>query len=482
MTKQTAHPNRPTTPAQEPGHPFLEGAYTPLREELTEFDLPVTGRIPAELNGRYLRVGPNALGVEDPKAHHWMLGEGMVHGVRLRDGKAEWYRNRWVRSASVAAKLGEPYPWVRPENDFAPNTHVIGYKGRILTLQEAGPKPYEIDGELNTIGPCDFGGTLDGSFMSHTKYDAAADELHAVTYHPAWDHVRHLVLTEAGKVTRTTRIPVSDSPMLHDFALTEKYVVILDIPVTFDPAAARAGEPVPYAWNEKHPARVGVMARSGGPMRWFETENVYYSHTLNAYDHSDGNGGESVVVDLTTFPAPFLVNGRGSGGPSASGTPSLDRWTVDLAAGRVHTRRIDDRPQEFPRINESLVSRRHRFGYMASTAPLYEGYDSVDGLPGTRTYENALIKHDLESGRSEVHRLPRHATAGEAVFVPAAGAGAGADAEDDGYAMAYVANPERGATDLVILSAQDFTGEPLARVHLPTRVPMGLHGSWVADE
>ncbi|NUO41178.1 MAG: dioxygenase, partial [Streptomyces sp.] len=60
--------------------PFLEGAFEPVTEELTAFDLPVTGRIPRELNGRYLRNGPNVLGLEDPRAHHWMLGDGMVHG------------------------------------------------------------------------------------------------------------------------------------------------------------------------------------------------------------------------------------------------------------------------------------------------------------------------------------------------------------------------------------------------------------------
>jgi carotenoid cleavage dioxygenase len=89
--------------------PFLESAFEPVTEELTAFDLPVTGRIPHELNGRYLRNGPNVLGLEDPRARHWMLGEGMVHGVRLRAGRAEWYRNRWVRSSQVAKKLGEPY-------------------------------------------------------------------------------------------------------------------------------------------------------------------------------------------------------------------------------------------------------------------------------------------------------------------------------------------------------------------------------------
>ncbi|MFF4546967.1 carotenoid oxygenase family protein [Streptomyces sp. NPDC001406] len=455
-------------------HPFLEGAFTPVTEELTAFDLPVTGRIPRELNGRFLRNGPNVLGLEDPRAHHWMLGEGMVHGVRLRDGRAEWYRNRWVRSSQVTSKLGEPYPNPIPPDDFACNTHVIPYRGRILALQESGPLPYELDGELNTVGTHDFRGTLEGAFTAHTKYDAGAGELHAVAYHPTWDHVRHLVVDPAGRVARTTRIPVPEAPMMHDFALTEKHVVVFDIPVTFDPAAAERGAPVPYRWNRKHPTRVGVMPRTGGAMRWFGIEPVFFSHTLNAYDE-----GSSVVVDLTTYPAPFYVAGRGSDGPYAAGTARLERWTIDLRHGRVRQRTLDDRPQEFPRVNEALVSRRHRYGYSAA-ADLTLAYLAPDGNPPDRAFSNALIKHDLLRGTAQVHRLPKGAAAGEAVFVPRDPTDPKA-AEDEGYAIAYVHNPDRGAADLLILAAQDFTGEPVARIRLPGRVPLGFHGSWIPD-
>jgi carotenoid cleavage dioxygenase-like enzyme len=45
---------------------FLEGSFAPVTEEITAFDLPVTGRLPAELSGRYLRNGPNPLGRDDP--------------------------------------------------------------------------------------------------------------------------------------------------------------------------------------------------------------------------------------------------------------------------------------------------------------------------------------------------------------------------------------------------------------------------------
>ncbi|WP_434093060.1 carotenoid oxygenase family protein [Streptomyces lasiicapitis] len=461
-----------TTGAGKGALPFLEGAFAPVTEELTAFDLKVTGRVPRDLDGRYLRTGPNALGLEDVRAHHWMLGDGMVHGVRLRGGRAEWYRNRWVRSSQVAKKLGERYPGEVPPDDFACNTHVIPYKGRILALQEGGPLPYELDGELNTVRPHDFRSTLRGAFTAHTKYDPVADELHAVTYYPTWDHVRHLMIDRTGRVARSTKIPVADAPMMHDFALTQKYVVIVDVPITFDAEAAEAGAVVPYIWNDKHPMRVGVLPRTGGTTRWFEVDPVYYSHTLNAYDQ-----GDTVVVDFSSMPAPFYAAGRGSGGPSATGAPALDRWTIDLRAGRVGSARIDDRPQEFPRVNEARVSRRHRFGYTASAAEMWRAYETVDGVPPDDKFTNCLVKHDMLRGSQQVHRFPKGAAASEPVFVPRRGA----RDEDDGYILSYVNDPDRGATDLVILSAQDFTGRPLARIQLPGRVPLGFHGSWVAD-
>jgi len=452
--------------------PFLEGAFAPDTEELTAFDLNVDGRIPRDLDGRYLRNGPNALGIEDVRAHHWMIGDGMVHGVRLRGGRAEWYRNRWVRASQVTAKLGETYPGQAPPDDFACNTHVIPYQGRILALQESGPLPYELDGELNTVRPHDFRGTLQGAFAAHTKYDAAADELHAIAYYPTWDHVRHLVIDRTGRARPATRIPVADAPMMHDFALTEKYVVIVDVPITFDGAAAEAGAIVPYVWNDGHPMRIGLLPRTGGTTRWFEIDPVYYSHTLNAYDQ-----GDTVVLEYIGFPAPFHAAGRGTGGPSATGAPTLDRWTIDLRADRVRSARLDDRPQEFPRINESLVSRRHRYAYTASAAEMWRAYEAVDGACPDEKLTNYLVKHDMPRGSRQSHRFPRGAAVSEPVFVPRRGA----RDEDDGYVLSYVNDPDRGATDLVILSAQDFGGHPLARVQLPGRVPLGFHGSWIAD-
>ena len=93
---------------------YLTGNFAPVTEEVTALDLEVIGELPAELNGRYLRNGPNPLGETDPATHHWFLGDGMVHGIRLREGRAEWYRNRFVADDEVRRVRGEaPTPGPR---------------------------------------------------------------------------------------------------------------------------------------------------------------------------------------------------------------------------------------------------------------------------------------------------------------------------------------------------------------------------------
>ncbi len=455
---------------------FLRGPFAPVEEEITAFDLPVTGSLPVGLNGRYLRNGPNPLGLDDPDYRfwegHWFLGPGMVHGVRLRDGKAEWYRNRWVLSQALAEAMDEKWPGGPIHNgmDFAANTHIIGHAGRYLATVEADPLPYELSGELDILGPYDFSGTLPGGFAAHTKLDHATGELHAIAYYWAWDHVQHVIIGAGGTVSRTTDIPVADGPMMHDFALTPGYVVLLDLPVTFSLDTASAGLKLPYTWNPAHQARVGLLPRRGGAtagVRWFEVDPCWVFHTLNAYD----DGGR-VVVDLVRYAGAYDVSKLTGHGPL-----SLDRWIIDPAAGKVTQQRLDDRPQEFPRTDERVTGRPYRYGYSAVIGAVGRATVSPDGDFADEAFSNALLKHDLTAGTVQAHEFGQDATAGEAVFVPAAPGAA----EDDGYVMAYVHNPDRGTADLVILAAQDFTAEPVARVHLPARIPLGFHGSWIAD-
>ena len=450
---------------------YLQDEFAPVAQEVTAFDLPVTGRIPASLSGRYLRNGPNPLGLEDP-GYHWFTGTGMVHGVRLRDGRAEWYRNRWIRSRRAAEALGEPWPGgpVHADSDFAANTHIIRHAGRTLATVEAGALPYELTGELGTVGSCDFDGTLPGGYAAHTKLDPRTGELHAVAYFWADEDVQYVVIGADGRVTRAVGIPLPHRPMMHDFALTERYVVLFDLPVTFSMAAAANGSQLPYTWNPDVRARIGLLPRDGGAadVRWLEVDPCWVFHILNAYDDAAGR----VVVDLVRYQGPYDVSLLDGKGPL-----TLDRWTVDPAAGQASRRPLDDRLQEFPRVDERVVSRPHRYGYSAVIGAVSRATISLSGDFADQAFGNALLKHDLTGGTVEAHEFGRDATAGEAVFVPAAPDAA----EDDGYVLAFVHDPGRGAADLVILAAQDFRGEPVARVHLPARIPLGFHGSWIPD-
>lgn len=127
-------------------------------------------------------------------------------------------------------------------------------------------------------------------------------------------------------------------------------------------------------------------------------------------------------------------------------------------------------------MDERLTGRPYRYGYTAAARDLVDlvapDGTGLEDLPDA-AFDNTLIKHDLAAGTRESRRFGRDAYVGEPVFVPSG------DGEDDGYVMTFVNNPARGAADLVILAAQDFTGDPVAVVHLPARVPLGFHGNWI---
>ena len=369
---------------------FLEGSFAPVTEEITAFDLPVTGQVPAGLSGRYLRNGPNPLGLDDPQ-YHWFLGAGMVHGVRLRDGKAEWYRNRWVRSKAVAVAHGQQWPGgpVHENMDFAANTHIIAHGGRTLATVEAGPLPYEMSEELDTIGPCDFGGTLPGGFAAHTKLDHQTGELHAIAYFWAWDHVQHVVVDAGGKVIRTTDIAVTDGPMMHDFALTGRYVVLLDLPVTFSMNAVSAGKDLPYVWNPAHQARVGLLPRSVARL----SAGSRSSHAGSSTASTPTTTKHRVVVDLCQYDASYDVSMLGR-------ARAADPGPVDHrpGGGTVTQQRLDDRGQEFPRIDDRSMSRPHRFGYSAIIGEVTRAITAAGDF-GDDAFTNALLQHDLAPAR-----------------------------------------------------------------------------------
>ncbi len=441
-------------------NPYLSGNFAPLDDEISADDLAVTGEIPRELNGRLLRIGPNPID-PDPATHHWFLGSGMVHGLRLREGRAEWFRSRYVRDDRVVAAKNWP-PVAGPRGSLqlgegVANTNIMAHAGKLLALVEAGNLPVELDKDLETVGRTDLGGTLPGGLSAHPHLDAETGELHAAAYSPLWQHIQYVVVGTNGRVRKTVDVPVPGQPMVHDCMITKNYFIVLDLPVILDEAAAVAGYPLPYKWHPEYGARVGLLPREGTAeqVTWHEVEPCYVFHPMNGYEDEQGR----VVLDVVRHGKMFDADMRGPG----DGISTLDRWTIDPEQTRVHEQRLDDSPQEFPRLDERLTGKPYRYGY---TADLPE-FNVMGGIR----------KYDLQAGTSEVHSEGDDRIFLEPVFVPRS-----ADAgEDDGWVMAYVYDRCENRSDVVIIEAQDFAAGPVATVHLPGRVPYGFHGNWVAD-
>lgn len=457
--------NRRRLPRPTDAHPYLTGINAPMTSELTLDALRVEGKIPAALRGRYLRNGPNPATAPDPASYHWFSGAGMVHGIRIEGGKALWYRNRWVRGHEACTMLDEPLPpGPRLERSDAPNTNVIGLAGRTFAIVEAGGFPAELSYTLETIAHNPFDGTLSGGFSAHPHLDPLTDEMHAITYRgDVTDTVWHVVLDAEAHVIREEPIAVSDGPSIHDCAITANHVLLFDLPVTFSMKKLLAGFSFPYAWNEQHPARIGLLPRngSGTSIIWVPVDPCYVFHPANAFEAQDGK----IIVDVVAHDTMFA---RSTRGPD-SARSRMERWTIDRVAGRTVRKVIHDHPQEFPRYDERRTTQPYRYIYSVALPD----HDTVEmAIADTR-----LFRHDLERGVVDTHDFGSGRHPGEFIFVPRSAN----SEEEDGWLVGLVVDMNDESTELVILNADDFTGSPQAVVHLPHRIPPGFHGNWVAD-
>lgn len=453
-------------PMIQSAHSHLAGINAPVADEIDARDLPVTGQLPPELVGRYLRNGPNPLPGNDPG--HGFIGQGMIHGIGLSGGRATWYRNRWVRTPTMDGARAINPDGTRNLTASVANTSILPYDGRILALVESA-LPFAVSPELATIGAFDFGGQLRTPMTAHPKTDPQTGELSFFGYGARPPLLTYHVASADGRLLRSEEIAVTGPTMMHDFAVTKNHVIWFDMPVVFDRALARQ-KGLPYHWSDDYPPRVGVMPRAGtsADVRWFPVAPGYSFHVANA--HEDERGDlvvEAVRYDVVAFNNIWAGLGGLStlvGHPPAAG-PTLYRWRIDLTAGTVSEGPVDDLWIEFPAIDYALAGRANRYTYAANTPALT---DQTGGR---------IVRYDRATETRTDHRFAEGWVPGEPAFVRAKGT----TAEDAGWLLCIVTHQTLNAAQFVVLDSTNLAAPPVATVELPRRVPAGFHGAWIAD-
>ena len=432
---------------QEKAPFWLRDNFAPTFEERTVSDLKVIGQIPESLQGTLLRNGANP---QSGESAHWFLGNGMLHGVRIEAGQAKWYRNRYVKTPLYLKPDGDVMDGLGDMTMSAANTNVIQHAGKIMALEE-GHWPFVVSNELETVGPNNYGGKLEGAMTAHPKICPETGELLAFSYGMTPPYLTYLRASASGELLQTEQIEVPGATMIHDFNVTRNFVIFMDLPAVWN-FEGMATTGLPILWDESYGARLGVMPRNGGnaDVVWYEIDPCYVFHPLNAYEN-----GDKIVIDVCRMDDTMK--------PGSSAPPMLYRWTIDQASGRVTETQLDDRVVDFPRVADAVVGLKHQYGYCAAFA-------------GSAPYGEGLIKYDLEAGTSEYRHLDG-GQASEAVFVK----DPTASGEDGGFLLSYVYQPEIDQSEVLILNAQDMLGEPVARIQIPARVPAGFHGNWIGD-
>lgn len=461
-------------------HPYLNGAWTPLREEVTAIDLEVIeGAIPTDIDGVYLRNTENQL--HQPLGrYHPFDGDGMIHQIDFCNGTVS-YRNRFVRTRCFQAEQEEGGSlWggladragtsLRPgfgahgSLKDSSSTDIIVHAGKaISTFYQCG-EGYVLDPEtLEQHGMAPWV-PLDG-ISAHPKVDDRTGELMFFNYSKHAPFMHYGVVDRDGRLTHYIPVPLPGPRLPHDMTFSENWSIVNDLPVFWD-AELLKRDIHAARLHEGMPARFALIPRHGTPdeIRWFEAAPTYVLHFLNAYEE-----GEEVVMDgyfqENPTPAP-LENADGYGHLMAyvdehSFRPKLHRWRFNLADGLTREERLDDRILEFGMINQRVAGRKHRYIY------------STTSKPGWFLF-NGFVKHDLETGQSWEVMLEDGRYASEAPFAPRTGA---VD-EDDGYLVSFLIDENRGTSECVLIDCKKFAEGPVCRIALPHKICSGTHAHW----
>lgn len=439
--------------------------------------------------------------------YHWFDGDGMIHGMRIKDGKAT-YVSRYVKTSRLKQeeyfqgakfmKIGDlkglfglfmvQMQLLRSKlkvldvsyGTGTGNTALIYHHGKLLALSEAD-KPYVVkvleDGDLQTLGMLDYDKRLSHSFTAHPKVDPFTDEMFTFGYAHSPPYVTYRVISKDGVMRDPVPITIPAPVMMHDFAITENYAIFMDLPLYFQPKEMVKGQLI-FSFDATKKARFGVLpryAKDDNLIRWFELPNCFIFHNANAWEE-----GDEVVLITCRLMNPNLDDVNGTVKEKLKNfTNELYEMRFNMKSGAASQKQLSVSAVDFPRINESYTTRKQRYVY----GTILDNITKVKGIIKFDLHaEPELGKEKLEVGGNVqgIFDLGPGRYGSEAIFVPRQ-PGITSE-EDDGYLIFFVHDENTGKSAVNVIDAKTMSAEPVAVVELPKRVPYGFHAFFVNEE
>jgi len=461
-------------------NPYLEGFRGTSQETLAASNLPIEGRIPAGLRGVFYRNGPAQHEVGDLRYHHWFDGDGMVQSFRVTDSGVS-HLGRFVRTDKRVAELAArkalrrafgtdvagAQPVSSPDTFNPANTNIVAHAGELLALWEGG-SAYRLDGDsLETLGVKVWRKDLKGvAFSAHPKVDPEGT-LWNFGLSPFDSMLVLYKVAGSGELANAGVVRAPDMTMVHDFAVTSKYLVFLLPPMRVNKEKFSQGKSFlgSNEWLAGRPMRILVVDKNDlNSARTLELPAGFMFHFGNAWD--DGGTIRFDYLrynDATAMTKVFSEFMRGVVVIQREAEVTL--VTVDLAKGVARQESMPGEA-EFPRVDPRVVGTRHRH--------LFVGARSV-AIP-QRWGFNAVRRLDLDTGKTDEFDYGRDFLVEEHIVVP----DRSSSQEGKGWVIGTALDVKQRKTVWSVFDAMNLSAGPLARATLPYALPLGFHGNFRA--